>query len=129
MKTILKTVIDYIFYRVSKSYDDAFSGGFYLGLTLFGFVMQPILYINNVPTSMSIEVGATIIPSLLGAAIGVKQKKRYERLCEKYKYENIENPFYELYGLLIWGFLIGSYLLGIYVMWMRYDSIRMVDKI
>lgn len=123
MKSVLKgfvTIVEYIFYRISEKYDDdASSGGGFMGFMLWGFVMQPILYLNNIPVITSVEVGSAVLPTLLGSIIGATQKKRYERLREKYKYEEIENPFYELCGLLVFLLVLGSILLGIYVMQFR----------
>lgn len=124
MKSVLKgfvTVIEYIFYRISKIYDDdVWRGGLFMGYMLWGFVMQPILYLNNVPIlTTSMEIGIALLPSIIGAGIGSTQKKRYERLCEKYKYEKIENPYHELCVFLVWGLMIGSIILGIYIMGQR----------
>lgn len=122
MKSILTkfiAIIEYVFFRISKRYDDMWAGGLFMGFLFWGFVMEPILYFYNVPITPSLEAGAGMLPSVLGAILSNKQKKRYERLCERYKYEEIENPYYELYGLLIWGLIAGSFLLGVYIMQMR----------
>lgn len=123
MKYLLKVyliVIEYIFYRISKRYgDDVCIGGLYMGAMLWGFVMEPILCLNNIPVSYGIEITVMLFPSLLGTAIGSTQRKRYERLCEKYRYEEIENPFYELCVFLVWGLFIGSLVTGICIVQMR----------